>query len=269
MQDPIEPQSGLQPCDEDPPASDDDSALFTGGPFPWDEEPEGQGAGAQDARARHDAFTEAKKSVFLRALVKTGGILDACRLTGIAARTVYRHQQDDQRFFGHCCLALRISATPVELTAWERAVDGVQEEYAVGGRVMRRTRYSDGLLRLLLQASNPRKFGPRPGFKRKRLLKFERKQMEREIRAEIDEEERRNGKSFEDAVESVLTKIAAIERHEEPKKRAAGWTKSPDGHWVPPGYAPVPGWTPPEPPAEADDAWGDASAREETSRDSL
>jgi hypothetical protein len=78
-----------------------------------------------------------------------------------------------------------MSATPVELTAWQRAVEGVEQEFACGGQVHVRRRYDGGLLRLLLQASNPKKYGPRPGFKRKRILKHERKQMEREIREEM------------------------------------------------------------------------------------
>ena len=221
------------------PAQDD-------GPFPWDADPPPDDPDAP--RRRHDAFTEAKKCVFLRALVKTGCILDACRLAGIGPRTIYRHQEGSPTFFDNCRAALRMSATPVELTAWQRAVEGVEQEYAVGGEVRVRTRYSEGLLRLLLQGSNPKKYGPNPGFRRKRLLKWERKQMEREIRAEIRMEVNSKGppeRSFDEAVQSVLAKIEAIERHGEPKKRAAGWTKSPDGHWVPPGYAPIPGWTPP------------------------
>jgi hypothetical protein len=147
-----------------------------------------------------------------------GCILDACRLAGTAPRTVYRHQENDPRFMRHCQIALKMAG------------------------------YSENLLRLLLQGSNPKKYGPRPGFRRKRMLRHERKQMEREIKADIAAEARLGQRSFGSAVESVLGKIAAIERHEEPKKLAADWTKSPGGDWIPPGYAPIPGWTPPADP---------------------
>ena len=140
-------------------------------------------------------------------------------------------------FADHCRLALRISGTPAEITAWQRAVEGVEQPFACGGEVHVRRRYSDGLLRLLLQGSNPKKYGPNPGFKRKRLLRHERKQMEREIRAALRANEAERGHTPEDCRRSITTKLEAIERHEEPKKLAAGWTKSAEGHWVPPGYA--------------------------------
>jgi hypothetical protein len=209
---------------------------------------------AQDGpRERHDAFTEARKAEFLSALVKTGCILEACRRTGVAPRTVYRHQEGDPRFFEHCRTALRMSATPIEITAWQRAVEGVEQEFACGGQVHVRRRYDGSLLRLLLQGSNPKKYGLRPGFRRKRMLKHERRQMEREIRAELEAGSNRKGpreRTIEEARGSILGKIEAIERHREPQKLAAGWTRSADGHWVPPGYAPIPGWVAPPSPGD-------------------
>lgn len=209
--------------------------------YPWDADPPPDDPDAP--RQRHDAFTEARKADFLKVLVKTGCILDACRRTGVSPRTVYRHQESDPRFHDHCRLALRMSATPIELTAWSRAVEGVEQEFACGGQIHVRRRYDAGLLRLLLQGSNPKKYGPRPGFKRKRLLKHERKQMEREVRAAIRAEQREP--SIEEVRAGILRRLDAIERHEEPKKLAAGWTRSPDGHWIPPGYAPIPGYAAP------------------------
>jgi hypothetical protein len=238
-----------EPFDIPEPGDDEDQ----NGPFPWDEpeDPDAPSANAgaeEGPRQRHDAFTEARKSAFLKALVKTGCIIDAARKIGINPRTIYRHQQDQPTFHDHCMLALRMSATPVELTAWQRAVDGVEQEFAVGGQVHVRRRYDAGLLRLLLQGSNPKKYGPRPGFKRKRLLKHERKAIEREVRADI--EMRMEEPSIEEVTASIIRKIDAIERHEEPAKLAAGWTKSPDGHWIPPGYGPLPGYVAPNPGGE-------------------
>jgi hypothetical protein len=219
--------------------------------FPWEEQ-EPLPEDAQDGpRQRHDAFTEARKSEFLRVLVKTGCILDACRRTGIGARTVYRHQESDPRFHDHCRAALRMSATPIELTAWQRAVEGVEQEFAVGGEVRVRRRFDGSLLRLLLQGSNPKKYGPRPGFKRKRLLKYERRQMEREIQAETAAREQRW--SFDAALVELEKSLSAFDARETPERLAAGWTKSPDGDWIPPGYAPIPGWVPPPPAADGED----------------
>lgn len=126
--------------------------------FLWEQEPPPAEAEDPDASSqRHDAFTEARKAAFLTALVKTGCVLDACRLTGIAARTAYRHQETDARFADNCRTALRMAATPIELTAWQRAVEGVEQEFACGGQVHVLRRYDGGLLRLLLQGANPKK----------------------------------------------------------------------------------------------------------------
>lgn len=243
---PAEPADGLQP---------------DGGPFPWDE-PISADANAEPQR--HDAFTEARKAEYLKVLAKTGCILDACSKTGVSARTVYRHQESDPRFHDHCRLALRMSATPLELTAWSRAVDGVEQEFACGGQIHVRRRYDAGLLRLLLQGSNPKKYGPRPGFTRKRLLKHERKQMEREIRAAIRAEHPEP--SMQEVRDRIIGRLDALARHAEPAKLAAGWTKSPDGHWIPPGYAPIPGYVPPPPRGGV--AEGEPVVRE-TPRDSM
>jgi hypothetical protein len=240
------------------------SDLSEGRPFPWEEaESASTGLSAEapaqaGRRERHDAFTDARKCVFLRALKKTGCVLDACRATGVSAKTVYRHQESDPRFAEHCRIAHAMSATPLELTAWSRAVEGVEREFACGGQVHTRRIYSDSLLRLLLQGSNPKKYGARPGFTRKRMAKAERKHLRREIEAELRFGTGKGApeRSFGEVVENILTKIEAIERHEAPQKLAAGWTKTADGHWVPPGFGWVglpEGWTPPEaePPGES------------------
>ena len=136
-------------------------------------------------RARHNAFTDLRKKKFLEALGKTGCILDACRTLRVSSSTVYNHQRSDPDFRHHCELALHMAATTVEIMAWERGVVGIEEEVVRYNKVVTVRKRSDSILRLLLQGANPKKYGPRPGFSRKRMLKHERQQMEREIRAEI------------------------------------------------------------------------------------
>ena len=128
-----------------------------------------------------------------------------------------------------------MSAAPVELAAYRRAVEGVEQPFACGGEVHVRRHYSDGLLRLLLQGSNPRKYGPNLGSRRKRLLKHERRQMEREIRAEMSISLR--PRSLDEVKRSILVKLDAIQRHRQTEKSPAGWTRSADARWVPPGDA--------------------------------
>jgi hypothetical protein len=221
--------------------------------FPWEEEdepvpedPDAPPAGP-GPRQRHDAFTEARKCALLEALMKTGCLLDACRLVGVSARTVYRHQESDPRFAEHCAVALKMRAAPVELTAWQRAVEGVEQEFACGGQVHVRRRYSDGLLRLLLQGSNPKKYGARPGFKRKRLLRHEKKQMRREIEAEIAAKRLAERPRIEDVTQKIVRKVEAIKRHRQGEQLASGWSRTACGTMIPPGYGPIPGWQPPAP----------------------
>ena len=154
------------------------------------------------------------------------------------------------------------SPSPLPPIAWSRAVEGVEREFACGGQVHVRRIYSDSLLRLLLQGSNPKKYGQRPGFTRKQLAKAERRQIRREVEAEA----RLGGKyaqhrSPEEVKRSILTKLTAIERQREPERLAAGWTRTADGaHWVPPGYSWVglpEGWSPPEPFDDGDMPPGD------------
>ena len=217
-----------------------------GASLPCDGDPASPGT----RRERHDAFTEARKHVFLKALIKTGCLLDACRATGIAPKTAYRHQESDPRFAHNCRTALRMAATPLELTAWTRAVEGVEREFACGGQVHVRRIYSDSLLRLLLQGSNPKKYGTRPGFTRRQLAKADRKRIEREVRAEMRDLKSQLRADEGQVAESIMAKLDVLDRREAPKKLAAGWTKAAGSDWVPPGYGWVglpDGWTPPEP----------------------
>jgi hypothetical protein len=203
----------------------------TGLPVPWESDADDEDE-ASGARPRHDAFTPARRREFLRVLAKTGCILDACRAVGVSSRTVYNHQDKDAEFARNCALAIRLAASVPELKAWERAVEGVEEQFACGGQVYTRRRYSDSLLRLLLQASNPGKYGARPGFTRKRLRKWERKEIEKEVRAR----NAAKAPDIEHVRDEVLERLAAIRKHREPAKLAAGWTLTEDGHWIPPGW---------------------------------
>ncbi|HEX8222451.1 MAG TPA: hypothetical protein VF605_01390 [Allosphingosinicella sp.] len=181
-------------------------------------------------RQRHDAFTGTKKQAYLKALAKTGCILDACRLTGISSSTVYNHQAGDPEFARNCQLALDMASAPIELTAYERAVVGVEEDVIRGGKVVgTRMKRSDFMLRILLQGSNPKKYGPRPGFTRKRILKAERKHMEREIRAEMTEPEA----SFEEAIVALDEKLQHFGARRARRRREEGWIELDCGVSVP------------------------------------
>lgn len=40
----------------------------------------------------------------------------------------------------------------------------------------------------------------------------------------------------EEAIQSILGKIEAIERHREPQRLAQGWIQDEEGRWIPPGW---------------------------------
>ncbi len=201
-------------------------------PAPWETEDEP----AEDeaaARQRHDAFTPARKKAFLKVLSRTGCILDGCRAVGVSPRTVYNHQGTDYEFLKHCTLAVKMAGVTIELAAFERGVVGVEEEVFRGSKLVgTRIKHSDSVLRLLLQGANRKKYGPRPGFTRKRLLKHERKEMEREIRARIAAERPPEG----ELAEILARKLELLEARTLKKKLASGWTRTEEGHMIPPGW---------------------------------
>ena len=117
----------------------------------------GSGSGGS---ARDDGFGEERKRLFLTALRHGYPVLAACRLVGISNRTAYNHRRDDPGFARDWELARRMAKLPLELLAFERAVDGVEEPvYAYGKLSHVRIRHSDSLLVALLAAENPEKYG--------------------------------------------------------------------------------------------------------------
>jgi len=204
------------------------AAVPPGEPLPWEGDPP-----EEAGRHRHDAFTGAKKQTYLKALAKSGCILDACKITGISSSTVYNHQASDPEFDRNCQLAIGMAATPIELTAYERAVVGHEEPVIRGGKIVgTRIKRSDYMLRILLQGADPKKYGPRPGFTRKRLLKAERQRIEREVRAEIAEDM----PTFEDSITALDEALESFGRNNDRKRAEQGWTDLCGGIWVPPGW---------------------------------
>jgi hypothetical protein len=196
--------------------------------LPWEIDPP-----EETGRPRHDAFTGARKQAYLKALAKTGCILDACRITGVSSSTIYNHQASDPDFARYCQMAVDMASTPLELTAYERAVIGTEEPVIRGGKVVgTRIKRSDYMLKVLLQGADPKKYGPRPGFTRKRILKAERKQIEREVRAEMAEPRM----SFEDAIEELDKALDAHGHRTGARRREEGWTDLGGGVWIPPGW---------------------------------
>jgi len=111
---------------------------------------------------RHDGFTRQRRRAFLKALRKAGCVRDACRKAGISDSAAYKARRRDPEFARLWAAALAKAGGDLELVAWQRAVEGVEEEVIAYGKVVgTRRRYDAGLFRMLLQASNPEKYGGR------------------------------------------------------------------------------------------------------------
>jgi hypothetical protein len=111
-------------------------------------------------RARHDGFTPKKQRRFFAVLGKTGCISDAAKSARISTTTVDRWRRKDERFGRLCEAALERASTKIELLAWERGVTGIEEPvYAYGKFSHMRVKRSDAIFRMIMIASNPKKYG--------------------------------------------------------------------------------------------------------------
>ncbi len=160
-------------------------------------------------RYRHDGFTAEKRRRFLKALGKTGCIADAARVAGVSTTTVDRWRKKDARFDRLCVTALDKAASHLDTLAWERGVIGIEEPvWHYGKLVGTRMKRSDAIFRMLLIASNRKKYG--------RMGAVARKQIEREVRAKIEAEVRAEllpRVASDEEVEAALVKrLAAYQR---------------------------------------------------------
>lgn len=102
-------------------------------------------------RERWDGWSAVRKRAFLRALSETGAITEAAQRVGISRSSVTRLKKKAPEFAAACEAALARSLPCLEQVAWERAVEGWDEEIVQGGKVTgTRRRYSETLLRTLL-----------------------------------------------------------------------------------------------------------------------
>ena len=111
-------------------------------------------------RQRHDGWTEERQRRFLQALAMTGCVRDACRVAGMSNVAGYRLRKISPEFREAWDRALDHAKVGLKAVAYARAVEGVEEPIIQGGKVVATKRkYSDSLLRMLMQASDPEAFG--------------------------------------------------------------------------------------------------------------
>lgn len=105
-----------------------------------------------DYRTRHDGWTPVRQRTFLRALSETGCVRDACARAGISNTSAYRMKKRAAAFSRAWDRALAKAMPTIEQAAYQRAVIGWDEPIVQGGKLVgHKRRYSDSLLRLLLQ----------------------------------------------------------------------------------------------------------------------
>ncbi|MDQ8755081.1 hypothetical protein RCO27_02460 [Sphingosinicella sp. LHD-64] len=198
---------------------------------------------------RRDGFTPKRQRRFLKALRKTGCVRDACRAAGISDSAAYKARKRDPGFRALWDAALSWAGSDIETFAWHLAVAGVEEEvWAYGRLVGVRRRTDPQLFRMLLQASNPARYGGRGYGSRKAL--------EKRIRQEIaGEQEHLQGEDIDEVRSRLAERIARL------RKRLVGDGKyyEEDGELIPVGYvkAAGPDHSDPAPPEPGDTWTGD------------
>lgn len=173
------------------------AALFPGGP-----------------RYRHDGFTPERKKRFLEVYAQTGCIRDGCRAAGISDTTFYRHYDKWPDFRSLCEAARSQASGPLELLAWERGVTGIEEPIIHYGKLVgTRRKRSDAIFKLILQASNPEKYGRigTGGETKTQIEKRLRIEIEATVRAEIAAAE----PGIEQVRDEVLGRLEAMRAQRE------------------------------------------------------
>lgn len=184
--------------------------------------------------SRDDGFTPQRRRIFLETLRDTGCVQDACRVARISDTAVYKARKRDPELRELWQAALSKAGTDVDTLAWHRAVVGVEEPvWAYGKLVGTRRKRDDRLLRMLVQASDPNRYGG-PGY-------FTRRALEQRIRAEIEEEQRELA-AEDEAAEEVRQRLAErLTRLSERMIAEDGYRRAEDGSLVPAGDATDPG----------------------------
>ena len=165
---------------------------------------------ARGPRWRIDGFTPEKRRVFLAALGKYGTVRDAARVAGVSRTTVDRHRRKWPDFAKACETARLQAAGPLEAIAWERAVNGAEQTIVRKGEVVEvRKKPSDGMLRMLLQSSDPDRFG-RTGGATPRQIEALKARLRAEVEAELrgtPEEQAARGRALREEVEAKLAEL--------------------------------------------------------------
>ncbi|MEA3044207.1 MAG: hypothetical protein QOH47_2045 [Sphingomonadales bacterium] len=185
-------------------------------------------------RPRHDSFCEERKQLFLVGLRRGDSVLAAAAAIGVSSRTAYRHRERDPDFARAWDLACRMAKVPLELAAFARGVDGIEEPvYRYGKLSHTRRRLSDATLIKLLAADQPEKYGRAAGLA-PLIERLERK-IKRQVAAEVAEFGNGLRSEIADFMTQVFDRILPlIARSLEGREGKAGAESGPDGPEISP-----------------------------------
>lgn len=107
-------------------------------------------------RYRQDGLTPKRQETFLKALAENGSVVDACAAAGISSTSAYRARDRIEGFARRWDAALAKVRPKLEEAAYKRAVEGWEEPiYQNGKLVGMKKRFSDSLLKMLVQRETP------------------------------------------------------------------------------------------------------------------
>lgn len=107
-------------------------------------------------RYRRDGLTPHRQELFLKALAENGSVVDACAVAGISSTSAYRARERIEGFAKRWDAALAKVRPKLEEAAYKRAVEGWEEPVYQNGKLVGvKKRYSDSLLKMLVQREAP------------------------------------------------------------------------------------------------------------------
>lgn len=112
-------------------------------------------------RIRHDGWTLTRQTQFIERLAATASVTDAARYVGMSRQSARDLYNRSPQFRAAWDEALRAAVSVLAETAFDRAVNGVQEQVWYQGRMVGfREKYNDRLLMFLLRVRDPLNYAP-------------------------------------------------------------------------------------------------------------
>jgi hypothetical protein len=116
---------------------------------------------ADARRARHDGWTPERQKMFIETLAATASISEACRYVGLSRQSAHKLYGRSPHFRAAWDEALKAAVGVLAATAFDRAVNGTQEQVWHDGQMIGfREKHHDRLLMYLLRVRDPLNYAP-------------------------------------------------------------------------------------------------------------